>query len=155
MRRAPRTSATQAVKALMQAGLAPLDPPAHVRLRAGDRPFWDGILRARGRDEWVEYDLVVVAQLARCQADIERESKALDEESSVIENARGTPVANPRFSVLQQLAAREMALMRTLRMSGRDAGLTSEKDAAQRRLLRQAESTRAELQDDEAADLLQ
>ena len=152
MRRAPRTSAESAVKAMMQAGLAPLDPPKHVRLRKGDRPFWDGILRARGRDEWVEYDLVVVAQLARCQADIETESKALDAESSVLENARGTKVMNPRISVLEQLARREMALMRTLRMAGRDAGLTSEKDTAQRRLLRQAESARAELQDE--ADLL-
>ena len=151
MRRPPRTSAEAAVKTMMQAGLPPLEPPAHVRLRALDRPFWDAILKARGRDEWMDYDLAVVAQLARCQADIERESRALERESTVIEGDRGT-VANPRCSVLQQLTLRELSLMRILRIAGRDAGLTSEKDAAQRKLLRQAEKAHAQLKDEE--DLL-
>jgi hypothetical protein len=154
MRSARRDSSESAVKAMMQAGLPPLEPPAHVRLRKGDRPFWDAILKARARDEWPDYDLAVAAQLARCQADIETESKALDAESSMVVNDAGKVVINPRCLLMQQLAQRELSMMRALRLAGRDAGLTSEKDSAKRRLLRQAENARAELHD-EAADLLQ
>ena len=93
---------------MVDAAKPPIDPPAHVRLRDGDRPFWDGIVRARARDEWCESDLVVAAQLAR----------------------------------------REMALMRTLRMGGRVAG-DARDEAGRRRIQRQAEAARAELEDDE------
>ena len=141
-------TASAAVRAMVDAAKPPPEPPPHVRLRDGDRPFWDGIVRARGRDEWTDADLVVAAQLARCQADIERESARLDDESTVIENARGTPVCNPRVSVLEQLARREMALMRSLRMGGRVAG-DARDDAGKRRILRESERLRAELEDDE------
>lgn len=141
-------TASAAVRAMVDAAKPPPEPPPHVRLRDGDRPFWDGIVRARGRDEWTDADLVVAAQLARCQADIERESALLDDESTVIENARGTPVCNPRVSVLEQLARREMALMRSLRMGGRVAG-DARDDAGKRRILRESERLRAELEDDE------
>ena len=90
--------------------------PGHVRLRPDDLPFWEGVVRARARDEWTEADLVVAAQLARCQRDIEHEQISLDSEGSVIENAKQTMVMNPRHAVLEQLARREMALMRSLRI---------------------------------------
>ena len=124
------------------------DPPAHVALRDGDRPFWDGIVRARARDEWTESDLVVAAQLARCQRDVEREQAALDVEGSVVENARGTNVMNARVTILEQLARREMALLRTLRMGGRVAG-DARDEMGRRKVQRQAEAARAELEDDE------
>lgn len=126
----------------------PIQPPAHVRLRAGDLPFWQGVLCARARDEWSDADLVVAAQLARCQADIEKEQGLLDAEGSLLENARGTQVMNPRVSVLEQLARREMALMRTLRMGGRVAGDPRD-EAGRRKNERQAKELRDELEDDE------
>ena len=90
--------------------------PSHTLLRPGDQAFWDGIILSRAHDEWTKADLVVAAQLARTQADIEKQQQLLDCEGAVIDNARGTPVMNPRVSVLEGLARREMALMRTLRM---------------------------------------
>src|SRR5688572_26106481 len=111
MKRKRGDSAEQAIQAHINAAKGPLQCPAHVTLRSGDEPFWEAVIRARARDEWTDCDLVVAAQLARCQSDIERESRALDEEGSTLKNDRGTMVANPRFTVLQQLAQREMALM--------------------------------------------
>lgn len=105
-------------------------------------------MRARARDEWTDADLVVAAQLARCQHDIERESKALDGEGSVIENQRGTPVMNPRHAVLEQLARREMALMRTLRIGGSVTGDRRDLEKA-RKIQREAERAREELADDD------
>lgn len=113
----PRSdSAAAAVNAMLNAAKPLPAVPKHVKLRKQDMPFWEGIVCARARAEWTECDLVVGAQLARCQADMEAAQQQLDEEGTTIENHRGTMVANPLFSVLQQLAQREMALMRVLRM---------------------------------------
>lgn len=148
MKRTRATSAENAVKAMVDVAKGPPEIPAHVALRDGDRPFWDGILRARARDEWGDADLVVAAQLARCQHDIETESTALDSENTVLPNARGTLVMNPRITVLEQLARREMALMRTLRIGGRAAGDPRD-EAGRRKAQRQAENVRKELEEDD------
>lgn len=121
-RAAKGDSVTAALNAAVAAAKPLPEPPKHTQLRDGDRPFWDDVVRARAREEWTEVDLVVAAQLARCQADIERESKTLDDEGSVGTNFRGTAVMNPRVTVLEQLARREMALMRALRMGGKSGG---------------------------------
>jgi hypothetical protein len=112
-------------------------------------PFWTGVVRAKTREEWTAADLVVAAQLARCQRDIEVESLALEGEGSVIENARGTVVMNPRHAVLEQLARREMALMRSLRMGGTAVGHDKSDLDKARKLQRQADAVREELADDE------
>ena len=141
-------SSDSAVKAMVDAAAGPLPPPDFVLMRACDAPFWAAIVCARARDEWAPADLVVAAQLARCQADIERESTLLYSEGSVLTNEHGTLVCNARVSVMEQLARREMALMRSLRMGGRASGDAS-KDATRRKIQRQAEGAREELADEE------
>ena len=147
MKRTRSDSAASAVKAMVNAALPPLPLPSHVQLRETDHPFWEGVLRARARDEWTESDLVVAAQLARCQADIEREQQLLNYEGTVVENAKGTQIMNPRVTVLEQLSRREMALMRTLRMGGRIAG-DARDQAGKRAIERKAHQIRIELEDD-------
>ena len=141
-------SAASAVKAMLNAAKDVISVPAHVTLRPGDEVFWDGVVRARARDEWTETDLVVAAQLARCLHDIEKEQTALDVEGTVTKNDKGTMVVNPRVSVLEQFARREMALMRTLRMGGRAAGAARD-EAPARKIERQSRKLREELEDDE------
>lgn len=92
--------------------------------------------------------MVVAAQLARCQHDIEREQMSLDDEGTVVRNDKGTQVMNPRVAVLEQLARREMALMRTLRMGGRIAG-DARDESGKRKIERQARAVREELQDED------
>jgi len=147
-RRTRADSVASAVKAALDVAKGPIECPKHVKLRAEDQPFWLGIIASRARDEWVGADLVVAAQLARVQRDIETESEALETEGSVIENQRGTPVMNPRVTVLEQLARREMAFMRTLRMGGAAAG-PAKHVVERRKVERQASVIRAELEDDE------
>jgi hypothetical protein len=149
-KRKPRSdSAASAIDAMVNASKPLPDIPAHVRLDKRHLPFWDGIIRARARSEWIETDLVVAAQLARTQYDIEKESETLESEGSVIENARGTPVMNPRHAVLEQLARREMALMRALRITGAAAGIDPRDLAKQRNLERQSRDTKDELLEDD------
>jgi len=134
------------MKLMEDVAKGPPDPPAHVKLRPWDMPFWDGIIAQRARDDWTEVDLVVAAQLARTQADFETESLGLEHEGTT--TSKGL---NPRFLVVEKLANREMALIRTLRL----AGLGNASDVKERRRLeRQAESLAAESVDSEDDRLL-
>ena len=102
-------SAAAAVVAAQSAALGPLDPPAHVTLRDGDRPFWNSIMLARARDTWTAIDLTTAATLARCQADIEKLQTDLDAAGYLIEGK-----ANPLCAVIETLTRRAVALSRAL-----------------------------------------
>lgn len=144
----PRSdSAKAAINAAINASSPLPECPGHVRLRERDQPFWVDILRARARNEWTEADLIVAGQLARCMSDIERESEEMESEGSVIRNEKGTMCMNPRNSVLEQLARRELALMRTLKMAGVATGNTRDLEKG-RKLQREAEQARSEISDD-------
>lgn len=136
-------SVESAVKAMFDAA-NPLEVPAYCTLRDGDAPFWQAIIRARARDEWTDADLIVAAQLARCQADTECEQRVLDSEG----NVRDDGSINPRLAVVEQLTRRGMALMRTLRMGGRIVG-DERHEAGRRKLQRNAEKVRQELEAEE------
>ena len=146
-RRARSDSVAAAGKAMLDAASALPAVPGYVKVRPGDVPFLEGILRARARDEWTSPDLVVAMQLARCQADIEKEHAMLESEGSVIDNVKGTPIVNPRHAVLEQLSRRELALLRALQMAGSTRGDKRDVEQA-RNLQRQAEKTRELLADE-------
>jgi hypothetical protein len=147
MKRNRSDSANSAVKAMLNASLPELEVPAHCTLSEAAVKFWGGITRARAREEWREVDLVVAAQLAECQAMIESESALLRVEGTLATNDRGTVVENPRNRVIQTLAAREMALMRTLLMGGK-AAADPRSFAGARRVEAQARKVREELEGD-------
>lgn len=148
-RKTAANSAEAAIKGMLAAASPIPEKPDHVRLREKDEPFWESIMGSRAREEWMPNDLVVAAQLARCQADIESESQALEAEGSVVENQRGTQVMNPRHSVLQQLAQREMALMRCLTLSGTVARGDKRALGGQRQLQHAASQARQEVSDED------
>lgn len=108
-RRKRSDSATAAVAAAQAVALGPLDPPAHVTLRTGDRPFWDAIVTARARETWTDTDLVTAANLARSQADIELLQARLDLEGYVIDGK-----ANPVAALLETLSRRAVSISRVL-----------------------------------------
>jgi hypothetical protein len=150
--RRPRTdSIEQTIKLMEDVVKGPPEPPAHVKLRPWDMPFWDAIIRQRARDDWTEVDLVVAAQLARTQADIETESALLETEGTIGTGGQKQDVVSPRLSVVGLLCKREMALLRTLRLGGVGNAANA---AERRRLERQAESLAAESVDSEDDRLL-
>ncbi|OXE36918.1 MAG: TerS protein [Phenylobacterium zucineum] len=140
-------SASGAVKAMINAAKPTHVAPVHCKMREKDAPFWAGVILSRAHDEWTQADLVVAAQLARTQADLEDQQELLDSEGTVVENARGTQIMNPRVTVLEGLARREMALMRTLRMGGKPAGDARDMGNT-RKLEAQSRKLREELEDD-------
>lgn len=137
MKRTRSDSAAAAVAAAAAVG-KPIDPPAHVKLRAGDRPFWDSLVSARARDTWNSADLENCANLARCKADVERLQDEIASEGDIIVNDRGTQIINPKHTLLETLSRRAVALSRMLHVhaeatvgESRDAGkaLATEKAA--------------------------
>lgn len=136
--RSDSTSAALAAARAVAAG--PIDPPKYVTLRGGDRPFWDCIVTARARDTWTQIDLVKAANLARCQADIERISAEIEIEGDTLKNERGTVVVNAKHTLLETLTRREIAISRAIHVhaeatvgKSEDASkkLATEKKAAQ------------------------
>jgi hypothetical protein len=152
-RKARSDSAAAAIDAALAATQPYPDPPAHIRLRDEHMPFWDAIVRERARKEWTTTTLVVAAQLTRCQFDIERETELLESEGTVLEklgrNESVLQYANPRVSVLEQLARREMALMRALGITGVVANGDKRNVAKGRQLEREAGQAREEAQSDD------
>lgn len=140
-------SAASAVNAMVAAARPDIEVPGHVTLTDSALPFWSAVVRARARDEWADVDLVIAAQLAQCQADMAEEDETLRNEGRVSMNDRGTPVMNPRTTVMEMLARREMALMRTLRMGGRIAG-DSRDEAGKRKIERTSRKLRGELEEE-------
>lgn len=136
-RRKRSDSAAAAVAATQAAALGPLAPPKHIKLRRGDRPFWNGIVSARPRDTWTESDLVMAASLARCQADIEALQRQIDADGFLID---GKP--HPCAEMLEKATRRAMALGRAIAVNtvatvGRSADIA--KGAALEREAREAD----------------
>lgn len=107
VKRARKDSIAEKSKNFVEANKV-VEPPPHVQLREQDYPFWHAIIRARA--QWTDVDLVHAANLARCQADIEEAQRALDREGQVLMNAKGTPIMNPRFTILEQLSRRAVSI---------------------------------------------
>lgn len=124
-RRKRSDSAAAAVAATQAAALGPLDPPEHVTLQPGDRPFWDAIVQARPRDTWTGADLAMAANLARCQADIEQLQARLDADGLLIGDK-----AHPALEMLEKMTRRALALGRAIAVNtvatvGRSANIAN------------------------------
>lgn len=140
-------TAAGAVGAMLAAAAPSIQPPSHCALRKEDMAFWRGIVDARARDEWTDANLVIAAQLARCQRDIEEQQNLLYTEGHIVVNERGTPIANPRHTVLEKMSTRELALMRSLNMVG--VAVADKRDlAGKRKIEQQSRKLREELEDD-------
>ena len=149
--RQPANTVQNLVAAMQNAIQGEIEPPASVRLRGGDREFWDAIMRTRARTEWTDADLVNAGNMARCMADIERISRELETEGDVVENARGTLVANPKHGILESMSRRIMALMRLMQMNARSTGQAEDKVKAR---AQEANARRAKADLDAEDDLI-
>jgi hypothetical protein len=114
VKRQPSDTTSSIVAAFAAAALGPVKPPATVKLRDGDVPFWELVSSSRARSEWSQTDLHHGANLARCLADIERISLEIREEGDTLKNERGTVVMNAKHSLLETLSRRAVTLTRLL-----------------------------------------
>lgn len=130
-RKARIDSATEAVRVMAKAATEIL-PPANVPLDDGDLPFFRNVVAEFARSEWTDHQLELAAMLARTMADLVREQSLLRDEGGVAYTEKGTPVANPRKTIVQMHASSILSFRRSLALHAR-AVQGEARDAAKRR----------------------
>ena len=92
--------------------------PQGVELRSDEeRVIWDQFTRARAREDWRDMDLLLLAKVVRMEADIRKHQETLDRSGVLIQNKRGTLVANPLLAVIDTLERRQMAVIRSMSLN--------------------------------------
>ncbi len=92
--------------------------PAGVILRDDDEMvIWEQFTRARARDGWRDFDLLIVAKAVRLEADIRKYQQTLDSEGAVVTNDRGTQIVNPMLTVIDSLQRQQLALIRSISLN--------------------------------------
>lgn len=139
--------------ALKEVNLPALAYPDHMKLRPAEFPFWKSILANRFRDEWSEVELGLAVRLARVQAELESQSRMLRKEGAAIKVGHVVTRINPRAAYVEQLSRREMALIRSLRMTGSALGNSGD-EVNKRQLLSRAREAKAEVDGEDDDDPL-
>jgi hypothetical protein len=107
-------------------------PPSNVPLDKCDLPFFASVIGEFARSEWTVHQLELAAMLARTMADLAREQQELRREGAVLMTPRGTPVVNPRKTVVQMHAGSILSFRRSLSLHARAQGGEG-RDVAKRR----------------------
>lgn len=130
-RKARIDSAAEAVRVMAKA-TTEIHPPSNVPLDEEDLPFFRNVIAEYARSEWSSHQLELAAMLARTMADLTREQKLLRDEGGVAYSEKGTPVANPRKSIVQMHAGSILSFRRSLSLHAR-AQAGEARDVAKRR----------------------
>jgi hypothetical protein len=130
-RKARIDSAAEAVRVMAKA-TTEIVPPANVPLDAEDLPFFRNVIAEYARSEWSAHQLELAAMLARTMTDLTREQQLLREEGGVAYSEKGTPVANPRKTIVQMHASSILSFRRSLSLHAR-AQAGEARDVAKRR----------------------
>ena len=122
MSRKQRIDTTAAAVEVARAAQAEIHPPSNVPLDAGDLPFFASVLGEFARSEWTAHQLELAAMLARTMADLEKDQRLMRIEGPVIATEKGTPVVNPRKTVIQMNASIILSYRRSLSLHARAQG---------------------------------
>jgi hypothetical protein len=145
--RRQRIDSASAAVTVMQKSIAQIVPPSSVPLEKCDLPFFANVIDEFARSEWTAHQLELAAMLARTMADLEREQRLLREEGSVLFTDKGTPVVNPRKTVVQMNAGTILSYRRSLSLHARAQGGDT-RDIATRRSAAKAIEKDNPLEDD-------
>lgn len=114
-------SAAAAVSAFGNAG-SEIPLPDYVELRSEEeRVIWNQFCKARSRDAWRDFDLVLLAKVVKLEADIRKHQQTLDDTGALIPNKRETLVENPLFRVIDTLQRQQMAIIRSMSLNQTDS----------------------------------
>lgn len=131
-----RSDGVAAAVEIAQAATRIIEPPAHVRFRERDWPFWDSIISEFARVEWTDHTLELAALLARAISDLEMEQEMMRREGSILMNIKMVPVepgnpekgekevvtgsyVNPRKQIIDMHSKNILAWRRSLSLHAR------------------------------------
>lgn len=137
MTRRKRIDSVDAVVHVAQASQAQIAAPSNVPLEPEDMPFFASVIDEFARSEWTAHQLELAAMLARTMADLERDQRQMRIEGPILATEKGTPVVNPRKTVIQMNASMILSYRRSLQLNARAQGGEA-RDVAKRRGLAKA-----------------
>lgn len=132
MGRKTRIDSTAAAVEVAKAASKPITAPSNVPLTEVDMPFFASVIDEFARSDWTAHQLELAAMLARTMADLELDQRLMREEGPVMKTDKGTPVVNPRKSVIQMNAGIILNYRRSLSLHARAQGGEA-RDVARRR----------------------
>lgn len=94
--------------------------------------FFASVLAEFARSEWTAHQLELAAMLARTMADLEQDQRLMRTEGPIMATDKGTPVVNPRKTVIQMNASMILSYRRSLSLHARAQGGEA-RDVAKRR----------------------
>lgn len=147
-RKQPSNSADAIITAMVNAAQPMHEPPASCPISPNANSFWNAILSSRARQDWTEPDLILAAQLAQIQADMQEEDRLMRGEGRVIVDYLGKTTKNPRFDVIEILSKRMLAMMRSLHL-GSGSGARARDYVGARVLEADARQLREEVEKDD------
>lgn len=92
--RRKRSDSTAAAVEFVQAATREIEPPAHVRFRKRDYPFFDSVIAEFAKVEWTDHTIELAALLARAISDLEMEQDMMRREGAILEKYQMVPVPN-------------------------------------------------------------
>ena len=122
MARKPRIDSTAAAVSVARDAQKQINPPSNVPLDARDLPFFASVIAEFARSEWTAHQLELAAMLARTMADLEQDQRLMRVEGPVMATEKGTPVVNPRKTVIQMNASIILSYRRSLSLHARAQG---------------------------------
>ena len=132
MARRERADAAAAQVKVMAAATQEIHPPSNVPLTDADLPFFASVIAEFARSEWTAHQLEIAAFLARTMADLESDQRLMRQEGPILLTDKGTPVVNPRKTVIQMNASAILSYRRSLSLHARAQGGEG-RDVAKRR----------------------
>lgn len=123
-------SVTAAVGVMSGSVTTEIEPPEHISVPDGARPFWSAIIRARAREEWLAAPSLMnaAANLAWTQWQIDRVRRQIDGETAMDADTSPAQLG----SMLLKMQRLEMGYLRVLQQHGR-ATAGEARDVSKRR----------------------
>ena len=122
MARKPRIDTTAGIVDAARKANAEIHPPSNVPLDDRDLPFFASVIAEFARSEWTAHQLELAAMLARTMADLESDQRLMRIEGPIMATEKGTPVVNPRKTVIQMNASIILSYRRSLSLHARAQG---------------------------------
>lgn len=136
--RKTRSDSIAAASSALQKAQDEIQLPEGVELRnVSEVTIWRQFTRARARDAWRDFDLVLLAKAVRLEADIRKYQEMLDSSGPLIRNKKETLVENPILRVIDTLQRQQLAIIRSmsLNQTGQDPRTMNDSARAEKEAL--------------------
>lgn len=115
-KRKQRSDSVTAAAAAMLVEETPV--PEGVELRSeSEYIIWRQFTRARAREMWRDFDLVLLVKAVKLEADIRKHQATLDATGVIIKNKRETLIENPLLRVIDTLQRQQLAIIRSMSLN--------------------------------------